>query len=106
MFFVEKINNLLPLATQLSFNVDFIDKHGVIAAFLDHLRACRAAWRSLDDEKRLYCPYFAVVQSSMMGKTRLFFTLPTQRVYFLHMPSRDKVKRLPPMHTGAHAGSD
>ena len=57
MCFVEKINNLLPLATQLAFNVDFIDKHGVIAAFWDHLRAFRAAWRSLDDERLLYGPY-------------------------------------------------
>ena len=85
MCFVETINNLLPLATQLAFNVDFMDKHGVIAAFLDHLRACRAAWRSLDEERRLYCPYFTVVQSSMMGKTRLFFILPSHNVYIFYI---------------------
>ena len=79
------INNRLPLATQLAFNVSFVDEHGVVAAFLDHVSACRAAWCSRDDGNRLCCPYFAVIQASMMGKTRLFFTLPSHDVFVFNI---------------------
>jgi hypothetical protein len=73
----------------LAFNVSFKDPHRVVTALLSHMSSCRDEWNKDSDEVGLYAAYFAVVQGSMMGKTRLFFTLPQSGVYVFYICLRD-----------------
>ncbi len=62
-----------------AFDAPFVDSHGNVASFLEHVDACRSRWafpHLVAGRKSVYSPYFAVVQSSMMGKTRLFHEVP------------------------------
>ena len=73
----------------MAFNVDFRDPHRVVDALLSHMNSCRDKWNASEGVTGLYAPYFAVVQGSMMGKTRLFFTLPKRGVFVFYICLRD-----------------
>lgn len=73
-------------ATIRSFQAPFVDSNKNVETFLEHIRLCRLHWhnyRFRSGLKPLYSPYFAVIQSSMMGKTRLFFEVPNHSEEFL-----------------------
>jgi hypothetical protein len=74
-------NYRLSTATVQAFKADYKHPNSVIAAFLTHMESCREQWATADNSKKKYSPYFAVVQGSMMGKTRLFFQLAHRNVF-------------------------
>ncbi len=66
----------LTISAAQAFESKFLNTNQNVESFLKHVRLCRAQWLGRAGGKVLYSPYFAVVQSSMMGKTRLFYELP------------------------------
>jgi hypothetical protein len=47
--------------------------------------ACRELWTTKDKDLKIYAAYFAVIQGSMMGKTRLFFHLAEHDVFVFYI---------------------
>jgi hypothetical protein len=82
-------NYRLSMATSQAFKAEFKDPNSVTDAFLSHMDACRERWASASESKNLYSPYFAVVQGSMMGKTRLFFHLAECDVFVFYICLRE-----------------
>ena len=82
-------NYLLSAATSQAFKVEFKDPNSVTTAFLSHMDNCRERWATDSEFKKIYSPYFAVVQSSMMGKTRLFFHLAQCDVFVFYICLRE-----------------
>jgi hypothetical protein len=59
---------------------------GVMQNFLEKLERCREAWQN----RFLYAAYLSVVQSSMMGKTRMLCNLPWHNVFVFYICLRDE----------------
>ena len=65
----------------MAFSGDYEDPNKNVQAFLDCIKQCQAQWT----QNVLYAPYISVVQGSMMGKSRLFYTLPHSDVYAFYI---------------------
>ena len=74
-------NYYLAHATKLAFESEYVDPNRVVDRFIASVAACRDEWR----KQTLYAPYFAVVQASMMGKSRLFFRLAERQIFIFYI---------------------
>ena len=74
-------DNFLAYATKVAFESGYIDPNRVMERFIASMVECRQKWR----QRTLYAPYFAVVQASMMGKSRLFFTLAEKHIFVFYI---------------------
>ncbi len=84
-----ELNFNLCRATAAAFDVGYKDPNLIVPAFLSHMDNCRKRWTAKDPQQQIYSPYFAVVQSSMMGKTRLFFHLAQHDVFVFYICLRE-----------------
>ena len=76
----------LHIAAKKAFEAPYQDSIGLIQTLIDAVKKCRDSWQTCEDpEGKLYAPYIAVVQGSMMGKTRTFFTLPQHNIYIFYI---------------------
>ncbi len=78
------VDPVLMSATIAAFGTPYQDKHMVVRNLLGKMKSCRDRWCDADPTRRLYSPCIPVVQASMMGKTRMFFALPTVRVFVFY----------------------
>ena len=74
-------NRYLAHATKLAFESEYVDPNRVVDRFIASVDACRDQWR----KQTLYAPYLAVVQASMMGKSRLFFRLAERQIFIFYI---------------------
>ena len=74
----------LAHAIRLAFQSEYMDPNQVIDRFMASIAACRGQWCN-PLVRTLYAPYFAVVQASMMGKSRLFFRLAEKQVFVFYI---------------------
>lgn len=73
-------------AARKAFEVPYRDPLGVVHRLIEVVQQCRRSWQTCKDPyEKLYAPYIAVVQASMMGKTRMFFTLPRHNIYVFYI---------------------
>ena len=78
--------NLLRNAARKAFEVPYNDSLGVVQTLVEAMQKCRQSWQTCENpDERLYAPYIAVVQGSMMGKTRMFFTLHQHEKYVFYI---------------------
>ena len=70
-------------AARIAFEVPYADPNGNIEAFIKCMERCRKEWTQ--EMPKLYAPYMAVVQGSMMGKSRLFHTLPGHDIFVFYI---------------------
>jgi hypothetical protein len=76
----------LHIAAKKAFEAPYQDSIGLIQSLIGAVKKCRDSWQTCEDpEGKLYAPYIAVVQGSMMGKTRTFFTLPQHNIYIFYI---------------------
>jgi hypothetical protein len=76
----------LQIAARKAFEAPYQDFIGMIQSLIDAVKKCRDSWQTCEHpEEKLYAPYIAVVQGSMMGKTRTFFTLPQHNIYIFYI---------------------
>ena len=76
---------MLLKATEAAFEAPFQDNRGVLRNFLKKMEECRNRWCENDHSRRLYAPYIPIVQASMMGKSRMFFTLPKHDIFVFYL---------------------
>jgi hypothetical protein len=77
-------------AAKNAFEAPYQDSIGVVQSLIEAMDKCRQSWQTCEDpHEKLYAPYMAVVQASMMGKTRTFFTLQQHNIYVFYICLRD-----------------
>jgi hypothetical protein len=77
---------VLRNAARNAFQAPYQDSIGVVQSLIEAMQKCRQLWEScVDPHEMLYAPYIAVVQASMMGKTRMFFTLHEHNIYVFYI---------------------
>jgi hypothetical protein len=73
-------------AARIAFKAPYQDSTGLVQSLIEAMERCRQSWETCNDpNEKLYAPYIAVVQSSMMGKTRMFFTLHERNIYVFYI---------------------
>ena len=77
---------VLSNAAARAFEVPYRDSLGVVQNLIDQMHTCLESWQTCHDpEQQLYAPYMTVVQASMMGKTRMFFTLHRHDIFVFYI---------------------
>ena len=71
----------LQTAARRAFEIPYEDPNRNVEALIDCMDSCRKEWAG----GRLYAPYVAVVQGSMMGKSRLFHMLPEHDIFVFYI---------------------
>ena len=75
----------LLYAAKVAFDSTYKDPNSNVKALMDCMHTCHEAWARAKCE--LYARYIAGIQGIMMGKGRLFHTLPKHGTYiFLYLP--------------------
>lgn len=77
------LNPGLITAAKSAFKSTYVDPNNNIPALIKCIKQCQTRWSQPKAE--IYAPYIAVVQGSMMGKSRLFYTLPTHQVFVFYI---------------------
>jgi hypothetical protein len=76
----------LQIAARKALEAPYQDFIGLIQSLIGAVKKCRDSWQTCEDpEEKLYAQYIAVVQGSMMGKTRTFFILPQHNIYIFYI---------------------
>ncbi len=79
-------DSTLRNAARKAFESPYQDSIGVVQSLIVAMQKCRHSWQTCwNPSEMLYAPYIAVVQASMMGKTRMFFTLPKHNIYVFYI---------------------
>ena len=79
-------NGVMIHAARIAFEAPYRDSLGVVHTLIKAMQKCRQSWQTCEDpHEKLYAPYMAVVQGSMMGKTRMFFTLHQHEKYVFYI---------------------
>ena len=77
---------VLSNAAAKAFEVPYQDSLGVVQNLIEKMHTCRESWQTCHDPaQQLYAPYITVVQASMMGKTRMFFTLHQHDIFVFYI---------------------
>lgn len=79
-------DSALQHAAKNAFEAPYQDSLGVVQNLLEAIDTCRESWQTCKlSSDQLYAPYLAVVQSSMMGKSRMFYTLHRHNIYVFYI---------------------
>ena len=77
-------------AARIAFEIPYQDSIGLVQTLITAMQACRQSWQTCSDpHEQLRAPCIAVVQASMMGKTRMFFTLHKHNIYVFYICLHD-----------------
>ena len=75
------VNPSLQQAAKVAFAIPYEDPNRNVEALMECMNSCRKKWT----QGILYAPYIAVIQGSMMGKSRLFHMLPEHDIYIFYV---------------------